>query len=161
MEPLPNLHVSSFHHFKQNYVKYLLNISGGKLVKHSWIQLKLLMLKTKGGAQILSIKKKKTQFLTSPFTEAAWDKPWWWAAEALLIPSDSKCPDEILASARSMKATRSAWVPRRCDICKMWLQYCGHSIKRSTKFSKALVPNTNICKQWSYTTLYICIYIYI
>jgi hypothetical protein len=33
----------------------------------------------------------------------------------------------------------------------MWLQYWGHSIRRSTNCSSAKLPNINICKIWRHS----------
>lgn len=89
---------------------------------------------------------KTNMVLTSIFAAPPWGGPWWTLA-GMLPPSGSEWLDDIRARVRSIKATRSEWVFRRWDICRMWLQYCGHSINRSTNCSNALVPNTNICMQ--------------
>lgn len=47
-----------------------------------------------------------------------------------------------------MKVTISECVLRKWEICRMWLQHWGHSIRRSTNCSNARLPNKNICKRW-------------
>lgn len=70
---------------------------------------------------------------------------WLLITEVWLIPSTSVWPEDILARACSIKVTISECVLRKWDICKMWLQYCGHSTRRSTNCSNAKLPNMNIC----------------
>lgn len=68
-----------------------------------------------------------------------------WSTGSMGLKLGSFWLNDILASACSIAETNSACVPRRCEICSIWLQYCGHSITRSINCSNAVVPNINIC----------------